>query len=194
MYAYIEGKITYLSPTNTYIDIQGLGYDVNISLQTYSKIESLTNVKLWIHQHVKEDSLTLYGFFDEDEKHLFRLLISVSGIGPNTGRVILSSMTSQEVRTAIIHENVVAFNKVKGVGPKTAKRIILDLKDKVLKEGLVDEKSTEIPTNTIKIEATSALIALGFQNNKIKKIVDQCYSDEISVENLIKKVLQQVSR
>jgi len=194
MYAYIEGKITYLSPTNTYIDIQGLGYDVNISLQTYSKIESLTNVKLWIHQHVKEDAHTLYGFFDENEKHLFRLLISVSGIGPNTGRVILSSMTSQEVRTAIIHENVVAFNKVKGVGPKTAKRIILDLKDKLIKEGLVDEKPGAILNNSTKSEATSALIALGFQSNKIKKIVDQCYSDEISVENLIKKVLQQVSR
>lgn len=194
MYAYIEGKITYLSPTNTHIDIHGLGYDVNISLQTYSKIESLTNVKLWIHQQVKEDSLTLYGFFEEDEKHLFRLLISVSGIGPSIGRVILSSMTSQEVRTAIIHENVVAFNKVKGVGPKTAKRIILDLKDKVIKEGLVDGKSETIQDNSVKSEATSALIALGFQQNKIKKIVDQCYSDEISVENLIKKVLQQVSR
>jgi len=134
MIAYIDGKITLHTPTYVYIDINGLGYHVNISLQTFSAIEPLAKVKLWTYLHIKEDSQALYGFFEEDERAVFIHLISVSGIGPNTARLILSGMTSGEVRRAISNENVVAFNKVKGVGPKTAKRVILDLKDKIIKE------------------------------------------------------------
>ena len=196
MIAYINGQITLHTPTYVYIDINGLGYHVNISLQTYSAIESLTKVKLWTYLHVKEDGQTLYGFHEQDERAVFIHLISVSGIGPNTARLILSSMTSGEVRSAISNENVVAFNKVKGVGPKTAKRVILDLKDKIIKEGLSGD--VKIPTDITHVdkrqEATQALIALGFQRNQVQKAIDSHFKPEISVEELIKAVLQQVSR
>lgn len=194
MIAYLNGKITYHSPTFVYMDIQGLGYHVNISLQTYSEIESLAEVKLWTYLHVKEDSQTLYGFFQQDERTIFRHLLSVSGIGPNTARLILSSMTSSEVRRAISQENVVAFNKVKGVGPKTAKRIILDLKDKIIKEELTGEVKSIDKSSDVRDEAFKALVALGFQSTQVQKSIDKYYSSELSVEELIKSVLQQVSR
>lgn len=194
MIAYLDGKITYHSPTFVYIDIDGLGYHVNISLQTYSAIESLSDVKLWTYLHVKEDSQTLYGFFEQDERTVFRHLLSVSGIGPNTARLILSSMTSIEVRRAISQENVVAFNKVKGVGPKTAKRVILDLKDKIVKEELSGGVTTIEKNSDVRDEAIKALVALGFQRAQAQKSIDKYYSSELSVEELIKTVLQQVSR
>lgn len=194
MIAYLDGKITYHSPTFVYIDIDGLGYHVNISLQTYSAIESLAEVKLWTYLHVKEDSQTLYGFFEQDERTVFRHLLSVSGIGPNTARLILSSMTSIEVRRAISQENVVAFNKVKGVGPKTAKRVILDLKDKIVKEELSGGVTPIENTSDVREEAIKALVALGFQRAQAQKSIDKYYSSELSVEELIKTVLQQVSR
>lgn len=195
MIAYLDGKITYHSPTYIYIDIQGMGYHVNISLQTYSAIESLKEVKLWTYLHVKEDSQTLYGFFEQDERSVFKHLLSVSGIGPNTARLILSSMTSSEVRRAISQENVVAFNKVKGVGPKTAKRVILDLKDKIVKEELSSGSKSAIDMSSdVREEAIKALVSLGFQHGQVQKSVNKYYSSEISVEELIKTVLQQVSR
>lgn len=194
MIAYLDGKITYHSPTFVYVDIDGLGYHVNISLQTYSAIESLSDVKLWTYLHVKEDSQTLYGFFEQDERTVFRHLLSVSGIGPNTARLILSSMTSIEVRRAISQENVVAFNKVKGVGPKTAKRVILDLKDKIVKEELSGGVTTIEKNSDVRDEAIKALVALGFQRAQAQKSIDKYYSSELSVEELIKTVLQQVSR
>jgi len=194
MIAYLDGKITHHSPTFIYIDIQGLGYHVNISLQTYSVIESLKEVKLWTYLHVKEDSQTLYGFFEQDERAVFKHLLSVSGIGPNTARLILSSMTSSEVRRAIAQENVIAFNKVKGVGPKTAKRVILDLKDKIVKEELTGGVTTIDKSSDVREEAIKALVALGFQRASVQKSIDKYYSSELSVEELIKTVLQQVSR
>ena len=132
MYAYIEGKYVFKSPTTVYIDVGGVAYVIHISLNTYSRIESAESGRLYTHLHVKEDAHTLYGFADEEEKNLFVLLLSVSGIGPNTARIILSSMVPIEVRTAILTDNDLAFKKVKGVGPKTAKRLILDLKDKII--------------------------------------------------------------
>jgi len=194
MIAYINGEVSLITPTHVYIDINGLGYHVNISLQTFSKIETATKVKLWTYLHVKEDSQTLFGFFDQDERAVFQHLLSVSGIGPNTARVILSGMSSSEVRQSIANETVMAFNKVKGVGPKTAKRIILDLKDKIIKEGLSAEVSPLDVANPVPEEATTALIALGFQRNQIKKSIDKFYSAGMTVEELIKAVLQQVSR
>jgi len=194
MIAYLDGPISMMTPTYLYIDINGLGYHVNISLQTYSKIETSTKVKLWTYLHVKEDSQTLYGFFDQDERAVFQHLLSVSGIGPNTARLILSGMSSPEVRQSIANENVVAFNKVKGVGPKTAKRIILDLKEKIIKEGLSADVQIAGIDNPVPEEATTALLALGFQRNQIKKSIDKYYSAGMTVEVLIKAVLQQVSR
>lgn len=194
MIAYIDGKITHHTPTFVYLDINGLGYHVNISLQTYSAVESLTKVKLWTYLHVKEDSQTLYGFFHQDERTVFRHLLSVSGIGPNTARLILSSMSSAEVRSAIANENVIAFNKVKGVGPKTAKRVILDLKDKILKEEIAGGVTLPSDTNDTRTEAAQALTALGFQRAQIQKSIEKHYTPGISIEELIKTVLQQVSR
>ena len=131
MIAYLEGKLTYKSPTCVYLDIGGKAYDVQISLNTYAVIEQMDQVKLYTQLIVREDAHTLFGFVKEDERDLFNQLISVSGVGPNTARMILSYMTAAETAQAILHDDVVAFKKVKGVGPKTAKRIILDLKDKM---------------------------------------------------------------
>lgn len=194
MIAYINGQVSLITPTYVYIDINGLGYHVNISLQTFSKIETAAKVKLWTYLHVKEDSQTLYGFYDQDERAVFQHLLSVSGIGPNTARLILSGMTSSQVRQSIANEDVMSFNKVKGVGPKTAKRIILDLKDKIIKEGLSADITLTEAVNPVPDEATTALIALGFQRNQIKKSIDKYYTTGMTVEELIKAVLQQVSR
>ncbi|MCL4110080.1 UNVERIFIED_CONTAM: hypothetical protein GTU68_057310 [Idotea baltica] len=195
MYAYIIGKITHKSPTDIYLEANGVGYHLHISLNTYSEIEPLTEVKLFTHFHVKEDAQTLYGFFTNEEKSIFQLLISVSGIGPNTARILLSSLKPQEVQKAIVHEDVLTFNKVKGIGPKTAKRIILDLKDKVIKN--VDDLliSSGPNHNTDKNEALSALIALGFPKSSIEKMLDKVISSseaELNVEQLIKEVLKQL--
>ncbi len=194
MIAYLNGEITYHSPTYIYLDINGLAYHVNISLQTYARIESLTKVKLWTYLHVKEDSHTLFGFFEQDERSIFKHLISVSGIGPNTARLILSSMTSGEARRAIANEDVVSFNKVKGIGPKTAKRVILDLKEKILKEEIPQGISASEPMQDVQQEATQALMALGFQRAQVQKAMSGIYQPGMSVEELIKTVLKQVSR
>lgn len=195
MYAYITGKITHKTPTEVFLETHGVGYHLHISLNTYSEIEHLPEVKLFTHFNVKEDSQTLFGFFTQQEKELFQLLISVKGVGPNTARIILSSMKPTEVQKAIVHEDVVTFNKVKGIGPKTAKQIILDLKDKVIKN--VDEQiiSGGVNHNTNKNEALSALIALGFPKSSVEKLLDKIVSgdtEEMNVEQLIKEVLKQL--
>lgn len=195
MYAYIEGKLSYKNPTHVYLDVNGVGYLLHITLNTYTHIEALEKVKLYTHLYVKEDVLSLFGFFSEEEKHMFNLLLSVSGIGPNTARVVLSSMTPPEVSTAILHENVPAFNKVKGIGPKTAKRVILDLKDKVSK--LSNDKIPNlVPQNSIREEAISALLSLGFNKQQIVKKIDIVIGNmpsDSKVESLIKEVLKQLS-
>lgn len=195
MIAYINGKITFKSPAYLYMDINGLGYLVNITLQTYSKIEMLEEVKLFTHLHIKEDSHTLFGFFEEDEKELFIQLLSVSGIGPNTARIILSSMTSDQVRSAILHEHVQLFSKVKGIGPKTAKRIILDLKDKIVKGGKEIVLTGTIPNNTNNDAALQALVALGFQKSHANKALDKVNQSHpgASLEELVKLALKQLS-
>lgn len=197
MIAYLNGVITHKTPAFIYVDCNGVGYHVNISLNTYSKLEKLEKIKIFTYLSIKEDEHSLYGFFDDDERTLFILLISVSGIGVNTARVILSYMTPEEVRTAIIHENAVALGRVKGIGPKTAKRIILDLKDKVIKEtGSEQVVLSSAETNTIRLEALSALVALGFPKivieKQIKNITDKNPNIE-QVEDLIKQVLKQMN-
>jgi Holliday junction DNA helicase RuvA len=196
MISYVKGAITFKSPTYVVVETGGIGYHINISLNTYAQIEKLETVKLLTHLHVKEDSHTLFGFAEESERSLFVLLLSVSGIGPNTARILLSSMTAQEARTAIISEDVPAFKKVKGVGPKTAKRIILDLKDKILKDSGETPVPLSIHDNTIRDEALSALVALGFAKIQVQKALNKILSEHKSidsVEELIKLSLKQLS-
>jgi Holliday junction DNA helicase RuvA len=195
--AYLNGIISLKTPTYIYVECNGVGYHVNISLNTYSKLEKLEKIKIFTYLNVKEDDQSLFGFFDDEERSLFVLLISVSGVGVNTARVILSYMTPEEVKTAIIHENAFALGKVKGIGPKTAKRIILDLKDKVIKESGSDPVmilSSE--GNTIRNESLSALIALGFPKlvveKHIKSVLEKQPNIEL-VEDLIKQVLKQMN-
>ncbi len=195
MIASVQGKITYKSPTFIYIETGGIGYHVNITLNTYSRIEKLEEVKLFTHLHVKEDSHTLYGFSEWEERDLFVHLISVSGIGPNTARIILSGMTSEEARNAVLAEDELAFKQIKGIGSKTAKQIILDLKNKLAK----GKDPILIPpskNNTMHEEALSGLLALGFQRNKILRAIAQVSrtNPEIDrVEALIKASLKHLS-
>lgn len=196
MIAYIKGEITYKSPTYILVETGGIGYHVNISLNTYAQIEKLEKVQILTHLQVKEDSHTLYGFAEEAERSMFVLLISVSGIGPNTARVLLSSMKVEEARMAIVSENVAAFNKVKGIGPKTAKRIILDLKDKVIKESGDTPITVSPVNNTIREEALSALVALQFPKIKVQKVLNKILQQQptiSSVEEMIKLALKNLS-
>ena len=195
MISYVKGQITFKNPTYLIVETGGIGYHINISLHTYAKVESLEKVKLLTHLHIKEDSHTLYGFAEEAERSLFVHLISVSGIGPNTARVVLSSMNPDEVRSSIVGENVTAFNKVKGIGPKTAKRIILDLKDKIVKESGDAPISIAAVDNTLRQEALSALVALGFSKIKVQKVLNQILREQPKVENveiLIKLALKKL--
>ena len=196
MISFIKGPIITKSPTAVEIEAGGLGYDINISLNTYSQIESHKEVKLHTYLHVKEDSHTLYGFFEPIERFMFKHLISVSGVGPNTARVVLSSMTAEETRMAIISNNVAAFKKVKGIGPKSAQRIILDLKDKLVKDAGQNPGSTVFISNTLQDEALSALLALGFNKTKASKVLQGLitqFGTEVPVEQLIKGALKQLT-
>lgn len=196
MISYIKGAVNYKTPTYIVVETGGIGYHVNISLNTYTEIEKLESLKILIHQHIKEDSHTLYGFAEEAERNLFRHLISVSGIGPNTAQIVLSGMKPDEVRAAIIGEDDRAFSRVKGIGPKTAKRIILDLKDKIIKDSGEETLLTSTPANnTFRDEALSALLALGFNKTKIQKTLNKVLKEQPnigSVENLIKAALKQL--
>lgn len=196
MISYLKGTITFKNPTYIIVEVGGIGYHIHISLNTYSQIESLEKVKILTHLHVKEDSHTLFGFAEDAERSLFVHLLSVSGIGPNTARLLLSSLTPSEVRVAIIGEDVGAFRRVKGVGPKTAKRLILDLKDKMIKESGEVPSSITPADNTLRDEALSALVALGFPKIKVQKTLNnilRVQSNVDSVEALIKIALKQMS-
>lgn len=194
MYEYIVGNIEEISPTHAVVDNGGIGYFVSISLQTFTAIEGKKEVKLFLHQVVREDALLLYGFASNQERELFRLLISVSGVGANTARLILSSLSVMEVQAAISSENINLIKQVKGIGLKTAQRIIVDLKDKMT--GL-DVSSTQIfssANNTTKQEALSALVMLGFAKAAADKALDQIIKteDNLTVEGLIKSALKRL--
>lgn len=190
MITYIKGLIAYKNPTYIIVETGGIGYHVNVSLNTYTQIQALEKVKILIHFHVKEDSHTLYGFAEEAERNLFVHLISVSGIGPSTAQIVLSSMIPSEVRAAIIGEDVSAFKSVKGIGPKTAKRIILDLKDKLMKDGGGDLAIPMTPANnTIRQEALSALVSLQVNKVQAQKVLNKILREHPNidkVEDLIK--------
>lgn len=196
MIGYLKGKLAIKTPTYVIIECSGVGYHVNISLNTYSRIENLDEATIFTHLQVREDDMSLYGFFDVDEKAIFVLLISVSGIGTNTARVILSYMTVDEIKSAIMHEDVVSISKVKGIGPKTAKRLILDLKDKVIKESGSDPINIPTGSNIIKSEALSAMLALGFPKASVEKTINLVVAKNPSinsVEDIIKLVLKNMS-
>ena len=196
MFAYIKGVITFKNPTFIVVETAGVGYHINISLNTYSEIEPLANVKILTYLHVKEDSQNLFGFASEVERTLFIQLLSVSGIGPNTARILLSSMKPDEAKAAIIAEDVPAFKKVKGIGPKTAKLIILDLKDKILRDSGDSPISFSQKDNTIRDEALSALVALGFAKIRIQKVLNSILKDQKQIDNveqLIKEALKKLS-
>ncbi len=192
MYAYIQGKLTSKSPTSVVLETGGIGFDINISLQTYSKIEQLSEARLYIHHIQREDVQALFGFFEEEEKQFFGLLLSVSGVGPNTARIILSSLTTREVQNGILSNDVQMFKRVKGVGPKTAQRIIIDLKDKVAKNSGDEIISLGGQDNTVYDEALSALIALGFARPKASgALLKLSKSGNIdTAEELIKSALK----
>ena len=190
MISHINGKLVEKTPTYVVIDCNGVGYKLNISLQTYSAIQT-ENCKLLTHLAIKEDSHTLYGFCTSEERDLFRQLISVSGVGPSTARMILSTYSAEEIVNYIITADVASIQNVKGIGGKTAQRIIIDLKDKV---GKGKETSDLLFTkdNTIKEEALSALLALGFTKKVAYKKMEQViknHEGEITVEDLVRRSL-----
>ncbi|TAJ14826.1 Holliday junction branch migration protein RuvA [Marinilabiliaceae bacterium JC017] len=191
MYEYIKGEIAETGPTHVVIDINGVGYLVNISLHSYAQLEGQKEARLYIHEHIREDAFILYGFFEPSERDLFRHLISVSGIGANTARMMLSSLSPGELQTAILTENVTQLKGIKGIGAKTAQRIIVDLKDKLGKEP-VDQKIFAPQDNTIRDEALSALVMLGFAKHNSQKAIDKIFKENpaAKVEEVIKKALK----
>ncbi|MBT8291463.1 MAG: Holliday junction branch migration protein RuvA [Muriicola sp.] len=191
MITHLQGRLVEKHPTHVVIDCGGIGYFVNISLHTYSQIQDDENIRLFTHLQVKEDSHTLFGFIEASEREIFRLLLSVSGIGSSTARTMLSSMTPHQTRDAIAQGDVPAIQAIKGIGAKTAQRVILDLKDKVLKIYDLDEVYPN-SNNTKKDEALSALEVLGFQRKQAEKAVDKVLGQDasLSVENIIKHALK----
>ncbi len=193
MITHIEGKLIEKKPTYIIINCNGIGYFINISLYTYSKLKDDLKCKLFTHLVVREDSFTLYGFTEEEERTLFRHLISVSGVGANTARMILSSLSPNEVVNAILNKDVATLQSVKGIGNKSAQRIIVDLKDKLSEKGIQEEDISTSLYNTNKEESLSALVRLGFSKNAAEKAINKVIKKTdtpLSVEQLIKQALQ----
>ena len=191
MITHIQGKLTEKKPTHVVIDCNGVGYMLNISLHTYSQIPDIENLKLFTHLQVKEDSHTLFGFSSLAEREIFRLLLSVSGIGASIARTMLSSLTPKQVREGIACSDVALIQSIKGIGAKTAQRVIIDLKDKILKIYDIDEVSVS-KDNTSKNEALSALEVLGFVKKQAERVVDKIMitQPDANVETIIKQALK----
>ena len=191
MYEYIKGVLVETTPAYAVVDCGGVGYYVHISVNTYSNIATKNDVLLYVHQIVREDALLLYGFFTQEERSLFRALISVSGIGANTANVMLSSMSVDEITNAILTDNVNAIKSVKGIGVKTAQRVIIELKDKIVKEAAVLE-NLKVAVAPVKEEAQAALVALGFTKALVVKTLDKILAGnrDVTVEELIKLALK----
>ena len=191
MITHIKGKMVEKNPTDVVIDCNGVGYLLNISLNTFSQIPDQENVHLFTHMHVREDAQTLYGFASKGEREVFRLLISVSGIGTNTARTMLSSLTPKQIKEGIATEDVGLIQSIKGIGAKTAQRVIIDLKDKIIKIYDIDEVSVN-RNNTNKDEALSALEVLGFAKKQAERVVDKIVvaQPEATVESIIKQALK----
>lgn len=195
MIAYIKGKLTLKEPTHVIIEANGIGYQINISLNTFSALKDQENCNLHTYLHIKEDAHTLYGFFTQAEKELFLKLISISGIGPSTGLMMLSSLSPNEVVDAIINEDVATIQGVKGIGGKTAQRVILELKDKLIKQPIQDIEAefAGSTNNNLRNEALTALVTLGIAKNAAQKSIDSVLKksgNNLTLEELIKLSLQ----
>ncbi|MBO4615429.1 MAG: Holliday junction branch migration protein RuvA [Bacteroidales bacterium] len=192
MYEYIKGVVAELNPAYAVMEAGGIGYFVNISLTSYSALKQGEQAQVFLHQVVREDAHLLFGFVTKAERELFRLLISVNGVGPNTARLILSSLTPQDLTNAILSENLVKLKGVKGIGAKTAQRIILDLKDKVNMSGEMDTAEIFAASdNTIKKDALLTLTTLGFAKSAVDKVLDKVTKEkpDASLETVIKLAL-----
>lgn len=194
MIAYLKGKLVHKEPTLVQIEVNGVGYQVSISLHTFSEIKDREDLKLYTYLHVREDAHILYGFVSEAEKQMFLQLISVNGVGPNTALVVLSYLPPADLRSAIVREDAAALQAVKGIGGKTAQRIILELKDK-LKKDLGDEEpgKTGMVHNTVRREALSALVTLGIAKPAAERSIDTILKrmgTSISLEELVKQALK----
>ena len=191
MIAHLQGKLVEKSPTHIVIDCAGVGYHINISLHTYSLLPNTDFVKVFTHLQIKEDAHTLYGFIEKSEREIFRLLLSVSGIGASIARTMLSSLDPRQITNAIASGDVATIQTIKGIGNKTAQRLILDLKEKVVKLYDLDELSVS-QSNTNKDEALSALEVLGFVRKTCEKVIEKIVlaEPEATVETIIKKALK----
>ena len=195
MIDYIKGQIVELTPTELVLDNQGTGYSILISLQTYEAFQGKTSATAYIHHYIREDEELYFGFATKDERELFRLLISVSGIGVASARMMLSTLTSEEIRQAILAEDVNKIKSVKGIGLKSAQRMVLELKDKVVKgEGSADTALFKVDSNALVEEATTALVMLGFSKANIAKVMPAILKENPSakVEDIIKAALKRL--
>lgn len=193
MYEFIEGTLIEKNPACCIIETGGIGYFIQITLTTFSQLGTQTHVKLYLHQVVREDAHLLFGFHSRQEREMFRMLLSVSGVGANTARMMLSSLTSDEIQQAILTGNVSLLQSIKGIGGKTAQRVILDLRDKISKEKVTGELFPS-KGNRLNEEALSALVILGFNKGEADKVIGKILLAEksLSLEDLIKKALKQL--
>jgi len=191
MFEYIKGNIVSLKPSHIVLEANSVGYFINVSLNTYTQLNGKESAKIFVHQVIREDAHILYGFAAESERELFRMLISVNGIGSNTAIMMFSSLSPDEISNAILNENVNLLKSIKGIGVKTAQRVIIDLKDKLGKSP-VGEQIVASTDNTIRIEALSALVMLGFAKKPVEKELDKILAAQpnLSVENVIKLALK----
>lgn len=194
MIAYLKGKLVHKDPTHLIIDVNGVGYHVNISLHTYSQVKDTEDIRLSTYMHVREDAHVLYGFGSDQEKNMFQNLISVNGIGPSTAIVVLSYMPPAELRAAIVREDAATLQSIKGIGGKTAQRLILELKDKLRKEGGEESSGTFAPAyNKMKQEALTALMTLGIARSAAEKSIDSALKksgNSLTLEDLVKQALK----
>lgn len=191
MFEYIKGAVASLKPSHIIVEANSIGYFITISLNSYTQLNGQENVKLFLHQVIREDAHQLFGFATEAERELFRMLISVNGIGSNTAIMMFSSLSPDEISNAILNENVNLLKSIKGIGIKTAQRVIIDLKDKVGKSP-ISEQFVASADNTLRVEALSALVMLGFAKKPAEKEVDKILAAQpnLSVENVIKLALK----
>ena len=193
MYEHIEGTLSEVTPAYCILETGGIGYIVQISLNTYTKIQTLPRARLFVHQVIREDAHLFYGFYTRVERDMFRALITASGIGANTARMMLSSLSTEDLQQAIAKGNISVLQSIKGIGAKTAQRVIVDLRDKLIKDKPSDELFA-LTDNRLKDEALSALVILGFNKTEVDKVLMRILSSErnLSLEDLIKKALKQL--
>ncbi len=196
MLHYLRGKLVEKSPVHAVVECNGVAYFLNITLHTFGLLPEQAEAKLFTHMHVNGNdySFIVYGFISEEERDIFRKLISVSGVGPNTARMVLSSLSVSEVKQVIVSKDVASLRRIKGIGEKTAERMIVDLHDKIAKGSEISFEKVAIVHNTIKVEALAALSSLGLEKTKTEKLLDKIMTQNasLSLEELIKQVLKQI--